>query len=240
MSIPLSNVSKVNFFSQYSIDKICGNTVGSYNAADYTTQVGGGAFNTLYVYNIPHNFTRPVVVDMLVSLDNINFLPQEFSLSNGQFLLAYSDSSNIYIINSDNSSTIYYYWMVFTWIDNYDNSNPLIRPVFEAVQDNTSQTTFDSRQNYQKILSNTMQTYSSATTSATISHNLDYTPNFKIYFNSLSGQVWPNIGNSTNSGFVYSGSQSLVDGYVDDTNLYLDIYIPSGSINVWPRIYYDS
>lgn len=236
----ITNIADTNFATSFEIDKICGTFVGSYNASDYNTAVGGGGFQNLYIYNIPHTFTRPVFVDMLTSVDNAIYVPQGFALSNTEAFIAYSDASNIYLLNTDNSSTTYYYWITCTWINNYDATNPLIVPTLQSVEDNTSLTTFDSRQNYQKILSQNVQTYSNSTTSATVAHNLGYTPNYKIYFESLSGQVWPNIGNSSNSLFIYTLDQALVDGYVDTSNLNLKIQGGSEpNLRVWPRIYFD-
>lgn len=246
MSIPVSNIPDVNFASAYEIDKACGTIVGSYNASDGTA-VSGSQTVPLYYYAIPHSFTRPVFVDMLISLNNSAYIPQGVDLSNGQSFMAYSDSSNIYLLNTDNSNTIYYYWIVCTWINNYDTTNPLIKPSFQSVANNTSQTTFDSRQNYQKILSQDVQIYDNpglgTVGSATISHNLGYTPNYKIFFESVSGQVWPNIGNTFNELWPYSNSSYIVDGYIDTSNLNL-IYQSSeysaSTFKVWPRIYYDS
>lgn len=238
-----SHVSDINFSVAFETNKICATLVGSYNASNATTLIDVVG-PIVYQHDIPHSFTRPVFIDMLISLNNTAFLPQGTELSNSQTLIAISDSSNIYLLNTDNSNTTYYYWIVCSWIEDFDNTNPLIKPTFQSVNADASVTTFDSRENYQKIFYNQVQSITPGTfttSSLPIPHNLGVTPNHKIFFEALPGQVWPSIGNTFNSLFAWSDTQMLAYGYVDTANLYIGYQSQSdgSAFRVWPTIYYD-
>ena len=227
------NVQDVLFSTAFETDKICGIYTGSYNAANYNTVLGG----YLYQTNLTHNFTRPVFCEALFSTDGTNYFPngQGNGTTNAN---VYSDSSNIYFITNADTGTIYYK-LVCTWINNYDTSNPLINFVNQST--NTSITAFDSRQNYQKIALSGMLTPTN-TGSFPINHNLGYAPNYKLYFNSLPGQVWPAIAGGAGDFWNYESQQCELSGVANSTSLIVSYDVGSGSassFNLWYRIYYD-
>lgn len=233
MSQP-SNVNNILFSNYFETDKLCGIYEGSYSASTYNSVIGG----YLYQKNIPHNFTRPVLVDGLFSTDNVNWTPSVQSSC-----LAYSDNSNIYILSIENTGTIYYR-LACTWINNYDNTNPLIDFVNQS-SSSLSSVAFDSRANYQKIYYNTPITLSNPGLGnqgiSYISHNLGTPTNYRIFFTSLPGQVWPSVPFADGT-WMYEGQQYGVWATNDSTTL--SIYYSAGSgsastVTVWPRIYYD-
>jgi hypothetical protein len=230
----VTNASKIAFSTAFNVDKIVGIYTGSYNSATQTTTLGG----YLYQYAIPHSFTRPVFCDLLVSTDGVNY--QDGGTTGGTLAgIAYSDASNIYVTTGNASGTIFYK-VVASWIDNYDTTNPLVTPVFQGL---TNSAFFDSRQNYQK-------TYTAGVVTATalgtdtlfnIAHSLGYTPNAKLYFEAVSGQVWPQIYGGTNDYWLYATSMSECYEVISSSNLTIDCF-PSAtghSTRVWYKIYLD-
>lgn len=232
------NVSDVLFSTAFETDKVCGIYESSYNAASYNTVLGG----YLYQTNLAHNFSRPVFCDALFSTDGTNWFPS--GQGNGtDNVLAYSDSSNIYFITNADTGTIYYK-LVCTWINNYDTTNPLITFVNNAT--NTNITAFDSRQNYQKIAFSKIVNLANPGLgnigTCPITHNLGYAPNYKLFFNSLAGQVWPSIAGGTGDFWLYEGTQYELWGVSNTSTLTLYYDAGSGSdtsFDLWYRIYYD-
>ncbi len=238
MSQP-SNVNNILFSNYFETDKICGLWESSIPAADYAAVLGG----YLYQYTIPHNFGRPVFCDGLFSTDGTNYFPVAAGTC-----IALSDSANIYILYNTSpapTSGSIYYRIVTTWINNYDNTNPLIEFANNAT--NNSKVAFDSRQNYQKIAYSSMITVNNPgagnTGLYTVTHNLGYSPNYKLFFESLPGQVWPAIAGGAGDIWDYnSGAQYETYGVSNSSTL--DIYYDAGSApaattNIWYRIYYD-
>lgn len=233
------NVSDVLFSTAFEIDKVCGIYENSFNAASYDTELGG----YLYQTNLAHNFTRPVFCDALFSFDNTNWFPSGQGNNTGS-CLAYSDANNIYFLSTVDTGTIYYK-LVCTWINNYDTTNPLIEFVNNAA--NNSVTAFDSRQNYQKIAFSDMIILSNPgagnTGAHTITHNLGYAPNFKIFFNSLADEVWPSISGESGDEWLYNtSSQYEAWGIADSTTLTISYDTGTSgasTFNLWYRIYYD-
>ena len=234
-----AHVSNINFSTAFLIDKICGITSNTFTA---------GAFNVggfLYQTTIPHSFTRPVFCDGLFSANNSTFVPNGQNDGTNAYNV-YSDSSNIYLLTSANSGTIYYK-VVQTWIDNFDNTNPLITPVFNTTLPTTNSTNFDSRQNYQKIFDQKPITLNNPGVgnvgTYVISHPLGYNANYKIFFESLPGQVWPCFG-SGNSEWLYNPStQYICQGVMSPTALTVTYSGGSSSaanFRIWYRIYYQS
>jgi len=233
------NVNDVLFSTAFETDKVCGLYENSYNAASYNSVLGG----YLYQTNLAHNFTRPVFCDALFSFDGSSWFPSGEGNSTGRCIV-YSDASNIYFVSSMDTGTIYYK-LVCTWINNYDTTNPLITFVNDA--SNNSVTAFDSRQNYQKIdLSDVVSLANPGagnTGTHTITHDLGYAPNFKLFFNSLPGQVWPSIAGGSGDAWLYnSGSQYEAWGVANSSTL--TIYFDTGTtgastFDLWYRIYYD-
>lgn len=228
----ISNADKVGSSSAFSVDKIVGIYRGSYTSGTDTTTIGG----YIYQYAIPHTFTRPVFCELLWSTDGITYV--DGGASGG---IAYSDSSNIYVSTLNATGTIYYK-VIASWIDNYDNTNPLITPVLNT----TTKAYFDSRQNYQKTRFADVITVNPPPISEDIvtgiSHNFGYTPNAKIFFESITGQVWPQIYGGTNNAWLYDfTNQSECYAIITTTQLKIDVLIPTtGHITrLWYRVYLD-
>lgn len=226
-----TNALNVASASELEPDKIVGILTGSYAASSYTDILGG------YLYRkwIPHSFGRPVFCEMSWSVDGVNYIDSGSSVGNGsQAALAYADSSNIYILTTSNAGTLSYK-VIATWIDNYDNTNPLISPILNT----TSKFYYDSRSNIPKILSSAPVTIS-GTGSLPIAHGLSYAPRFKGYFESLTGQVWPLISGGTGDIWLYDAiNQMECSAVIDTTNVTLSYIGPVSSRKLWYRIYAD-
>lgn len=238
----IKNVANINYSTAFATDKICGVLSNTFTASTFNT--GSPAY--LYQYTLPHNLTRPSFMDGIFSLNNSTFVPNGQSDGTNSYFV-YSDSSNYYILTTANSGLVYYK-IVSTWVDNYDATNPLITPVFNATLPSVNNTTyFDSRSNYQKILTSNVVTLNNPgagnTGTYTVAHNLGYTPNFKIHFESLPNQVWPTINGGTKDLWLYDPAhQYEVYGVVDNTNLtitYSGGSTSASTFRTWYRIYYD-
>ncbi len=234
-----SNVSNILFSNAFTTDLVCGLYTGSYNAADYNTVLGG----YLYQYDISHNFTRPVFCEGIFSFDGTNYFPS--GQGNGtNSCIAYSDSSNLYLTSSASSGTIYYK-IITTWIQNYDTSNPLVT-FANNVPNPSSSFAFDSRENYQKIDLTAQTTLnnpgSGNTGTTTIAHNLGYSPNYQVFYEAFSGQVWPEIGNGNTFWLYDFTSQYTLQGYTNTSDLTLSYQGGTSSpstFNAWYKVYYD-
>lgn len=228
----------VYYATQYAIDKIVGVYRGSYTSGTDTTTLGG----YLYQYPIPHDFTRPVFCELLVSLDGITYQDGGAFDATLTFAgIAYSDSSNIYITTGTASGTIYYK-VICSWIDDYDTTNPTIEPVL----DTTDTAYFDTRSNYQKVFiqdSTTVTAVAASDVVTSIDHDLGYTPNAKVFFESISGEVWPQIAGGSGDFWLYDAS-SQTECYAIITNTQLNIactfpFLSAHDTKVWYRIYLD-
>lgn len=226
--------AQISFTTRFETDKICGIITDSYNAADYDSVLGG----YLYVKAIPHTFIRPVFCDALFSNDGTNFTPNGQVLEDlSASLNVFSDANNIYIMNTANSGTVSYK-IVCTWIDNYDPSNPLITPML-IESSTTAKYYFDTRANYQKILLPGEVTLN-GTGTQDIEHSLDYAPHYKIFFESLPGQVWPAISGGTQDIWFFDNiNQHEIYATINNLNLTLNYNGPNIDFRVWLKIYYD-
>lgn len=227
-----SNYQSVNFATEFAVDKIVGIYTGSFNAATQTTVLGG----FLYQYAIPQTFTRPVFCELLWSLDGSTYADGGSGQLSGQLSIAYSDATNIYVTTTQ-STGIVYYKIIATWIDNYDTTNPAIDPVLNTTQNFY----FDTAYNYQKLYK--QGTGSVSGTSGTVSYlyDLGYTPNFKVFFESIPGQVWPSITGGTANVFLYDALQYQCAATTTNTTMAASILGSVGSVSckVWYRIYLD-
>lgn len=218
----IDNIDKVALASKYPTDKIVDVITGSFNAST-ATDVGSPAYMKRHAE--PHNQTRPVFTKLKWSTDNVNWIDGGYSTREGDldFLpsIAYSDSSNVYVLTGVTTGTVYFEIICF-WIDNYDNTDPLVESYFDP----TKPLAFDSRLNYHKVF---MQ--NEVTGSAVIDHNLGYEPDCWVYFEAFPGQVWPANAGGVNNFFLYDISQEELEVEISSSQLILDA---TGS----PRIFY--
>lgn len=225
----VSNYQNLNFATQYAVDKIVGVYTGSFAPATQATVIGG----YLYQYAISHLFTRPVFCELLWSTDGVTYIDG----GNGGGI-SYSDSSNIYVTTGESTGTVYYK-VIASWIDDYDTTNPLITPVLNT----TSNFYFDSRNNYEKIYHQGTQTLTGTSGTLTYIHGLSFTPNAKVFFESISGQVWPAIAGGAGNFFLYDlAAQYECEATITDTLINMDLSGGASSVScrVWYRIYLNS
>jgi hypothetical protein len=222
------NPANVSYATEYPIDKIVGIYTGSYDKASQTIVLGG----FLYQYKIPHSFTRPIFCELLWSTTG---LENSYTDGGASGAIAYSDSNNIYITTTSNSGMLFYK-VIASWIDKYDTNNPLITPVLNT----TNKAYFDSRQNYQKIFSQDVISSQPPNTPA-ILHNLGYTPNCKVFFESIAGQVWPQIDGGSGDIWLYDLSNQLEIHSIISTFALTIVFSNGPAVNrrVWYKIYLD-
>jgi hypothetical protein len=229
----LTDLSNVAFTSTKPTDKIVGVYEGSF-APGSATIVGDAFLVQLRQHLIPHTFDRPVFTKLLISTDN-SIWQDGGATSNG---ISYSDSSNIAILTDRTTGTLYYKVIAF-WIDDYDGTNPLVPPTVGS----SSQVYFDSRLNYQKVA--TQEVFSLASgvgpNTATITHNLGYKPNARVFVEAFAGQVWPaNFGGVANK--WYMEFNQLECAYaIEDNTVVIQTFggISSPSHRAWGVVYHD-
>lgn len=227
----LDNISNIKFSTAFNTDKIVGVYRDSYQPGVGTTLIGG----FLYQHAIPHSFTRPVFAELLWSTDGVNYFDGGAGSSGAQSAIAYSDSSNMYILTPSNTGTLYYK-IIATWIDDYDGTNPAIEPVLNT----TATAYFDSRLNIPKVITSSTTTIS-GTGTQDIVHGLGYAPNFKGFFESISGQVWPLISGGNSDAWLYDFSNQMeCAALIDSTKIQLQHTGPASTRTVWYRVYGDS
>lgn len=229
------NLANVSFSSTLETDKIVGVYEGSFNAA--TAPLLGG----IYAYTaIAHAFTRPVFLKSQFSLDGITWSDENSSSpfeASAALGIAYSTSSNIYVVYAGTTGTIYYRVIAF-WIDDFDTTNPGVPPT----QGSSSNVWFDSRLNYLKIKEKDFFTVTGSSTTTTIPHNLGYEPNVRVFCESLPGEVWPATFGGTKNFWLYDFDFIECEVEVTTTSVNFDT-VGSGSSptsKIWYIIYYDA
>jgi hypothetical protein len=230
----VDNYADVAFASEYAIDKIVGVFTGSFNAATQTSVIAG----YLYQYSFAHAFKRPVFCELLWSTDGVTYADGGSGILSSTQGIAYADSSNIYVTTGLNVGTIYYK-VLCSWIDDFDTTDPLITPVLNT----TSNFYFDTRSNYQKIYHQDVGTVTGISGTVNYIHGLGRRPNFKVFFESVTGQVWPAIAGGVNDFFLYDPSlQYECAATITSSTLSMALQGGASSVSarVWFRIYLDS
>lgn len=231
----IDNIDRVALASQYPTDKIIKVLSGSFDASA-ATDVGSPAY--MKRHSISHGQSRPVFTRLKWSTDNVNWIDGGYSTREGDtdFLptIAYSDSTNVYILTGVTTGTLYYEVICF-WIDNYDNTNPLVDSYF----DTTKPLAFDSRLNYHKIFTQGEEVTSGAISEdITVNHDLGYEPDCWVYIEAFSGQVWPaNAGGLSNFFYYDIDNQAEVTSKVSTSDLILE-YTGSATLTEPRRIFY--
>lgn len=239
----VSNIQNVSFTTRWPTDKIVGVWEGSY---DRTTDVVSRSYTflglpyTVYFKRIPHGFTRPIFCDLLWSIDNISFADGGAGSISGESSIAFSDSTYIYIYDSQGAAAVgtAYYKVIGLWIDSYDGTNPLV-PNFVSPNKTIL---FDTRENYQKVYLRDSLTFTASSTQ-TISHDLGRRPNFRVFFESYPGEVWPLHSGGASNIYFFSDDQTECRAVMGNASLSVQMQYSgsaaSGNRKVWPRIYLD-
>lgn len=226
----------IAFDTTHPIDKIVYVWEGNFNrATDVIERVG--SFGSIYVYRIEHGFTRPVFVDLLWSDDNITWADAGVVASpSGDVSLGFSDSTYVYVISSLFAPGVgtRYYKAIGFWIDDYDTTNPLVN-TYESTNNTIN---FDSRLNYQKIFQQGALSFGSATTQS-IAHNLNKRPNFRVFFEAFSGEVWPMNSGGASNPFLYDANQTECHSRINNTSLDIRLDTVPATRRAWYRTYLD-
>lgn len=230
------------FDANLSVDKLVRVFTGSYNAAtDLVSRVG--SLGTIFVYRIPHGLGRPVFCELLWSNDGgVTYTDGGITNSSGLTKLAFSDSTYVYIFHGyTTAATTITYKVYCTWIDDYDDTNPLVSTV--SYSDSSLQ--FDSRLNYQKIYRQRKLDFTAGTGGSTetqsIGHSLGNYPNTKLYFEAFPNEVWPLNAGGANNFFNYDSAQdeAKLEIFANSVSFSL-LRFSNSSKRAWYRIYYDA
>lgn len=245
--------SNTNFATNKPIDKVVGIFEGSFSL-DYSGKptddlileynpYGGDAWADFY-YKIPHNFTRPVFCEMLISTDNgdtwlFNETIDYNTNSLAQFSVS-SDSNNIKIHVDNFGVAKAYYKVICYWIDDYDTTNPAIN----IINQSSKTKIFDTRSNYRRLYTQEELTFTNTVASEevqfTVNHNLGYIPMVNLFTEYRSGEIKISSDILTHS----LDGRTLNTRYkIDNNKVIIDCYSPSDTIinprRMWLRIYED-
>jgi len=238
----IDNISKVAMTSEYPPDKIVDVVTGSFNTATSERIKDSFGSEVYACKRVKHNFTRPVFTKMKWSLDGVTWVDGGL----GQLVsdpliygIAPSNSTEVMVLTTLLSGTFYYEIICF-WIDDYDGTNPSVEPY----NDPTKPINFDSEDEYQKIFLDDVTTFTSISQTVKIPHDLGYTPDVWVFFESNPGEVWPAIVGGADNVWLYNFStQGELDYqiYTDRLELTWDAGVSfSGSARAWYKIYLDS
>lgn len=239
-----ANIQNMALYSQTGIDKIVRVFTGTFDIPGTCitrTYTYAGAPSNQYLYRIAHGMGRPVACDVQHGGDGVTWYDGGLPGVGGFTLNAFSDSTYVYIIAPFVLVASGLYYRVFCrWIDNYDTTNPTIDTISYANQPKQ----FDSRANFQKIYVADVSTFTGGTFGAsqtnTITHNLGYTPNAKIWCESFTGEVWPPVAGGTSNSFVVDDFQDQFELSITTTTITITATKSSGiARRVWYKIYYD-
>lgn len=230
----VSNARDVSFATRWPSDKIVKVWEGSFDrTADAITVTGD--IGDIYLYRFPHGFTRPVFVD-LIWKDSGAWTDGGCLDAAGDTSIAFSDNTYIYIVASVfvNVTGTMDYKVVGTWIDSYDTSNPLVESYIAA----TKETTFDTRVNYQKIYEQNSLSFNTPSTQS-VAHVLGYKPRYRVYFEAMSGQIWPMFAGGNSNPFLYDTSLSECIASVTSSALEVELFTVPSTRRAWYKIYLD-
>jgi hypothetical protein len=224
-----SNARDVAFTTEWPSDKIVGVYEGSFNIATDVTTITAD-LGSIYVYRIPHGFSRPVFCDLLWKTTG--------SWNDaGDGSIAYSDATYIYIVGAvfvPGAGTMQYK-VIATWIDSYDNTNPLV-PSFIS---STKSKLFDTSDNYQKIYDQNVLSFGSSSTQI-VSHSLGYRPNFRVFYEALPGQVWPMFAGGVANPYLYNSAMVEAHGRMKTTGLEVELDSVTVPTRAWYKVYLDA
>lgn len=240
----ITNSSKIAYTTYFNTEKIVKTFSGSFLYTTSTTTRSytlSGVANNVQVFKIPHGFTRPVFVELRWSLDNSYYVLGGTSYdSGGNYAIAYSDSTYIYIMPSALSGgTQVYYEIVCTWIDDFDTTNPSVS-AFSDIPDTYTQV-FNSRAVVPLVMKSGVLNSSTtsgvlANTYTTVNHGLGYAPETKVFIESFSGEVWPlNYGGASNP---YLIDDNQVEGQIFTSTTDLTVNMTMKSVNGTRRAWY--
>ena len=230
----ISNARDVAFSTRWPTDKIINVWEGSFNRATEVTTVTGD-LGTIYVYRIAHGLTRPVACDLLWTIGGAWTDGGSYDAST-DISIAYSDSTYIYVISSlyvAAAGTMQYKVLGY-WIDEYDTSNPLV----ESFVSSNKNTVFDTRDSYQKIYDQNVLGFGSSSTQP-ILHSLGYRPNYRVFYEAISGQVWPMFAGGISNPFLYDTSMAECTAYTTTTTLSVELSSVTSTRRAWYKIYLD-
>ena len=232
------NYDLTSFSDQVPVDKVVRTYIGTFDAATQTTTVTGDA-SSFNVFTIPHDLTRPMLLDMQWSLNGTTWYDPGVLDSSGRSSLAYCTNTEIKIISPVGSGPVYYrVWGL--WIDDYDGSNPAV----DIESNNDSPLVYDSRYNLQKIYAQNELPVAAGTFGSTlttsVAHALGYTPNVKAWFEPFAGQIWPLNSGGLSNPYVISFSQDEAYVRIYDTRVdFIFVRFSNAVRRAWYRIYYD-
>ncbi len=237
----IDNIDKVAMTSAFPPDKIVDVIPGSFDTATSERVKDSFGSEVYAIHRVPHSFTRPVFTKLKWSLDGITWVDGGLGqLESDPFIygITKSTSSEVHIVTTLLSGTFYYEVICF-WIDDYDNTNPSV----EAFNDPTKPFNFDSRDDYQKSYLSDETTFTAVSQERTIPHDLGYSPDTWVFFESNPGEVWPAIVGGADNVWLYNFStQGEIDVQIYTDRLTLDWSAGvsfSGTARAWYRIYLD-
>lgn len=219
-------------------DKIVFSKKGSVNISGLPDEYNGG-FWVVKKLAVPHKMPRPLFIHFRFNFDGSSNWRTGGS---SEVCLGYSDATNLVILINNITSGTLYYEMFGSWIDNYDDTNPLV-----TIEQPANDIIFDSRLNYRKI---EKQGYFSMPdlTETLIPHGLTYTPSFETYFDGRPNEVWQSHSGGAQDPWAISNIGGSLD---NDADVYVRTNAThliakghgrdfgSDSIKVWYRIFAD-
>lgn len=231
----LSNAQDVSFTTRWPSDKIVGVWEGSFNRATDVIEVVGDS-GSIFVYRVAHGLPRPVFSDLLWKIGGA-WTDGGSADSIGDVSISYCDSTYLYIVSSVfvPAAGTFQYKVIGSWITDYDATNPLV-----ASYVSTNKTkVFDTSVNYQKIYDQNVLTFPSAATQS-VSHPLGYRANFRVFYEAITGEVWPMYAGGASNPFLYDSSMTECRARMKTTALEVQLETVVTTKRAWYKIYLDA